>query len=366
MFDAITQNTEDSIHELALMLSLLEQHDDDFIVPHQAALFRPILSHLFERRPEQMPFAARYDINRRAEALYDRFTEIQQTAPEWASMSPKEQKLHREYMHLLPGRIETNHLAIPASNMEHDLVMQQEIQERLEAVENIPLHERVWQSMRESLYSFDEVLQTRSSDKVIQMAFAELAYNVQQTDDDQAGTFSDPLPQIEAVLHEVSQTPEVIEAREAQRAQQASLHEFQRQLREDVEARNPVSNERRLAEEIMERAREESEQEKQQNQTQDDDALAQTAAELLEKVSDNSTDKFRNSAFLGLMRKLADREVKVEGDKMVDVSQPLPIPPLPAQYLPGHYHTPPPEFVTCNVFGCNASNGVANCHWQKT
>ena len=51
---------------------------------------------------------------------------------------------------------------------------------------------------------------------------------------------------------------------------------------------------------------------------EDDDALAATAQELLEKVEHNQTDKFRNSQFLGLMRRLRDREVKVEGDKMVE------------------------------------------------
>jgi hypothetical protein len=50
----------------------------------------------------------------------------------------------------------------------------------------------------------------------------------------------------------------------------------------------------------------------------DDDALAATAQELLEKVEHNQTDKFRNSQFLSLMRRLRDREVKVEGDKMVE------------------------------------------------
>jgi hypothetical protein len=58
--------------------------------------------------------------------------------------------------------------------------------------------------------------------------------------------------------------------------------------------------------------------ESQQSTRDDDDALAATAQELLEKVEHNQTDKFRNSQFLGLMRKLRDREVKVEGDKMVE------------------------------------------------
>jgi len=52
----------------------------------------------------------------------------------------------------------------------------------------------------------------------------------------------------------------------------------------------------------------------------DDDALAATAQELLEKVEHNQSDKFKNSQFLGLMRKLADRQVRVEGDKMVETA----------------------------------------------
>ncbi|KAK3117501.1 hypothetical protein LTR53_001101 [Teratosphaeriaceae sp. CCFEE 6253] len=53
---------------------------------------------------------------------------------------------------------------------------------------------------------------------------------------------------------------------------------------------------------------------------EEQDALAATAQELLSKIEDNKTDKFRNSQFLGLMRKLRDREVKVEGDKMVETT----------------------------------------------
>ncbi|GAB7363865.1 hypothetical protein MBLNU230_g4429t1 [Neophaeotheca triangularis] len=56
------------------------------------------------------------------------------------------------------------------------------------------------------------------------------------------------------------------------------------------------------------------------SQNQDDDALAETAGELLEKVKHNKSDKFQNSQFLGLMRRLRDRETKVEGDKMVETN----------------------------------------------
>ena len=63
------------------------------------------------------------------------------------------------------------------------------------------------------------------------------------------------------------------------------------------------------------------EQQEEQRQPQhDDDEMAQTAGHLLERVSDNTSEKFKNSQFLSLMRRLRDREVRVEGDKMVEVS----------------------------------------------
>ncbi|KAF2686526.1 hypothetical protein K458DRAFT_298011 [Lentithecium fluviatile CBS 122367] len=64
----------------------------------------------------------------------------------------------------------------------------------------------------------------------------------------------------------------------------------------------------------------ESEQQEDQALRNDDDEMADTAGRLLERVADNTSEKFQNSQFLTLMRKLRDREVKVEGDKMVEVS----------------------------------------------
>lgn len=51
----------------------------------------------------------------------------------------------------------------------------------------------------------------------------------------------------------------------------------------------------------------------------DADALAQTAGRLLASVADNGSDKFRDSAFLSLMRKLRDKVATVEGDAFVTV-----------------------------------------------
>lgn len=57
----------------------------------------------------------------------------------------------------------------------------------------------------------------------------------------------------------------------------------------------------------------------QERTNQDDaDALARTAAHLLDSVKDNQSEKFQNSQFLELMRQLRDKQVMVDGDKIVD------------------------------------------------
>lgn len=52
----------------------------------------------------------------------------------------------------------------------------------------------------------------------------------------------------------------------------------------------------------------------------DADQLARTAGELLDNVKNDSNPKFQKSSFLSLMRQLRDREVHVEGDRIVNVS----------------------------------------------
>ena len=52
---------------------------------------------------------------------------------------------------------------------------------------------------------------------------------------------------------------------------------------------------------------------------QTSDALAETAGQLLDNISHETSDKFAQSTFLALMRRLRDREVKVEGDDFIEV-----------------------------------------------
>ena len=49
----------------------------------------------------------------------------------------------------------------------------------------------------------------------------------------------------------------------------------------------------------------------------DRDELARTAGLLVDSIRDEQNPKFKNSQFLGLMQQLRDREIIIEGDKMV-------------------------------------------------
>jgi hypothetical protein len=72
---------------------------------------------------------------------------------------------------------------------------------------------------------------------------------------------------------------------------------------------------------VHERVEEQAEQEKEKEQPRnDEDEMAATAGRLLERVADNTSEKFQNSQFLELMRRLRDREVRVEEDKIVEVN----------------------------------------------
>lgn len=61
---------------------------------------------------------------------------------------------------------------------------------------------------------------------------------------------------------------------------------------------------------------EEEEKEEEYNQTDD---IAKTAGNLLDSLSSESSKKFRESEFMALMRRLRDGEVRVVGDRMVEV-----------------------------------------------
>jgi hypothetical protein len=67
-----------------------------------------------------------------------------------------------------------------------------------------------------------------------------------------------------------------------------------------------------------------------------DEDLARTAGQLLQSVEHDTSEKFQSSVFLQLMRRLRDKEVTVEGENFVEVSEDDLLQSMQMQ-------TPPPE-----------------------
>ena len=83
-------------------------------------------------------------------------------------------------------------------------------------------------------------------------------------------------------------------------------------LRDDIGIREPVHD----------LPREEEQQETTASTPRSiDEELARTAGHLLESVSHDTSEKFQSSVFLQLMRRLRDKEVTVEGENFVEVSE---------------------------------------------
>ena len=100
--------------------------------------------------------------------------------------------------------------------------------------------------------------------------------------------------------------------------QEARVERLIRAINERLMSTYPLGGERNAPLESQEQAPEQKQEE--QPQRHPDDEMAEAAAKLLDKVADNTSAKFQNSQFLELMRRLRDREVRVEGDKLVEVS----------------------------------------------
>ena len=60
-------------------------------------------------------------------------------------------------------------------------------------------------------------------------------------------------------------------------------------------------------------------EQEQQQKANDDDDLSRVAGQLLDSVSHENSQKFQDSVFLQLMRKLRDKEVRVDGENFVEV-----------------------------------------------
>ncbi|KAJ6107958.1 hypothetical protein N7523_009281 [Penicillium sp. IBT 18751x] len=137
--------------------------------------------------------------------------------------------------------------------------------------------------------------------QVPQQAHAEPSTSVQQFDE---SAFEAAFEQARADMElQSAETPGI----------QQLLHDVN-----SAEAHNPAQEELRIGSDTIT----ETEKQDLQSQIRDADALAETAGQLLDSVRHEQSEKFQQSNFLALMRRIRDREVEVNGDEFREVSSP--------------------------------------------
>ena len=117
---------------------------------------------------------------------------------------------------------------------------------------------------------------------------------------------------IDAARDEMQQSEESVHQKDTK--VDAGLHDTK-----DQESQDWLDHSRIGSDRVFDEAREREEEGK---AADDAEELARTAGQLLENVKGDQSQKFQESNFLSLMRQLRDKEVRVEGDKLVDVSIP--------------------------------------------
>lgn len=165
--------------------------------------------------------------------------------------------------------------------------------------------------------------------------------------------------QMQLMLLEQQNKRRLLLAREEQRMAQKQQERMAQKQQADVELGNDVlingsadlltRSDHLVEQEIIgsDRILHQDEDQRADTQPHDEaDDLARTAGQLLDSVRHDQSQKFQDSSFLALMRQLRDREVRIEGDRMVDVST------SSSPNGPKHYHNGPAEMITCRVLGC--------------
>ncbi|KAI5212170.1 hypothetical protein E4T38_00782 [Aureobasidium subglaciale] len=341
--NALVTNTDESLHRAAKIVAALIQHPQT-MHPIQAMLFRPLLSALND--PKRSLFSQRYGFEPALNEMLDCLA--QQTENTRLNIDAPTERLLASYADLLWQRNESNHSEptdVPRSadnaywldNFFHD--------EGITSTQNITQHSA--NILSESLNR--QVLTNHTSQALNRVLDIEYeVYSKRSAVSNMSVQQPTSTREKETVLFDmmdhVLAAPETIEALEAvtsadsfqantsqeqnSRSANHALQDYQTQLmlleqqnvrrrRLEAERLYKPALEDDMLDDSTNQQPEELNQDQKDLDRQNDDELAQTAANLLERVSDNQSSKFKNSAFLGLMRQLADREIRVEGDKMV-------------------------------------------------
>ncbi|PSK37499.1 hypothetical protein B9Z65_2241 [Elsinoe australis] len=309
MYSQFLDPTEENMHKFARHFTLLEKHNTQQIDSKQWYLFAPMLRSLAST--PQYPFAQRYRLAERARAMFPDWETLEQQTkanPDdrvehaFAFYDKLRHRLNNQYKHT-----EARARSVIDNEMMHD------IQQQLDKSSGKELAEQVFEGLPHSVVKELHTLRTGEYDVVAdenQLMYDSIPaqfYNAKpQQDPGQILERNDAnLSAMWNMVHAATFAPEAVEMRDA------------------LGTQTPADLDRMQFEGAIQALPEQAAQEQQRQepiQHDENDDLARTAGQLLDKVKDNQSTKFQNSQFLDLMRRLRDREVRVEGDKMVETN----------------------------------------------
>lgn len=343
---AIMDGSDRLLNEAALFVHHLDRYDVVKIDPVQAMLLRPLLNSLADE--SRSPFAQRYQIS----PLLARLTSRLEAVEKNAHISPENEQLLAAYADCLWGRDQSAYPRQPSNlnadpsywkvlleesmdswhdNTPTDQAMKMlsqtnlfgmAVPESMQRVQDLEVkayqdrpyfqnyHERLPSAGNPQDLLFNMATILRRDPELQQATLTTEQQTGQLNRDPATADYLAQLNLLETQNRQFSQTKQ----------QEADLSHMREEAAIDKQAEQDTYGEFHEDHRWHENNMEPEQREQLNPPTKDDDELANTAAELLNKVSHDKSSKFQNSAFLGLMRKLADREVKVEGDKMVEVS----------------------------------------------
>lgn len=341
LLKAVLNGSDRSLHDAALLVHQLVQHTPSQIDPVQAMLLQPVLYRLADT--SRSAFTQRYGEKLHIESLNNMITDLAARA----QVNPTNEKLLAAYADSLWGRDQTDHLEDFHQDPAEDNLWRERFKYDVDAIQQRHVSDTTLHQLDRS--DLNHLPDPQSILRVLNLeaeAFKDRHPDAAQFQYDTTNPASIRM-ELFNMARAARQEPELVEAIGESSilggdfTAQAAHQEYKAQLRmlerqnmdaQAMHEQSYVKTESIDPEEMIfhdndattgmlreEAHPQETTEEQQQQSRREDDELAQTAADLLTKISDNKTDKFKNSAFLGLMRKLADREVRVEGDKMVVV-----------------------------------------------
>jgi len=304
--------TEQSIHEAALYISILETHDLTRLSSTQATLFFPVLDRISEVK--DYTFTNRYALADRARTIK---TGLQRNVD--PITNPQVETLRGAYTEQA-NKSPINTYVSSKVRVATDAEMRADLDMQLNRLNNISPERRIFEAISQSQFANPQTL-TEADLRILRLE-ADIISNqysnnpLVESQNNYQEMLSDPANWLYSLSYHAVDLPEVVEAREQMQTLnpltqpqplqethiplQSLQHQPFLQEQPPLEQTQPIEQER--------------------PQTNNDD-LSRAAGELVDKLQTNTSDKFKNSSFLALMRRVRDKEIIVEGDKMIESSQ---------------------------------------------